>query len=165
MAVAAQGGRIQRISAGDRLSAGDLTVDCLWPEAEGGGTDLNGSSLVLKLQFHRWSILLTGDMDLAAEEAIADGLSPCTVLKVAHHGSQTASGYEFLKATAPSLAVISCERGNLYGHPHDEVIQRLDALDIPWRVTDDTGSIILTLKKDGVQYQEYRKDLERVWRE
>ena len=61
--------------------------------------------------------------------------------------------------------MISCERGNLYGHPHDEVIQRLDALDIPWRVTDDTGSILLTLKKDGVQYQEYRKDLERVWRE
>lgn len=165
MAVAAQDGRIQRISAGDQLNAGSLTVDCLWPTAEMGGSDINGSSLVLKLQFHTWSILLTGDMDLAAEEAIEDGLSHCTVLKIAHHGSRTASGYEFLKITAPFLAVISCERGNLYGHPHAEVLQRLDALEIPWRVTDDTGSILLTLKKDCVHYQEYRKDLERIWRE
>ena len=165
MAVAAQDGRIQRISAGDQLNAGSLTVDCLWPTAEVGGTDINGSSLVLRLQFHRWSLLLTGDMDLAAEEAVVDGLSPCTVLKIAHHGSRTASGYEFLKTTAPSLAVISCERGNRYGHPHAEVLQRLDALEIPWRVTEDTGSILITLKKGCVQYREYRKDLECIWRE
>jgi competence protein ComEC len=65
------------------------------------------------------------------------------VLKVGHHGSNTSSGKEFLKAISPSLAIISCGEKNSYGHPHKEVILNLESLHIPYRRTDVEGSISL----------------------
>ena len=68
-----------------------------------------------------------------------------TILKVAHHGSKNSTSEEFLKAANPKLAIISCGEGNRYGHPHEETLERLEKVDIPWFCTKDYGAITVTV--------------------
>lgn len=68
-----------------------------------------------------------------------------TILKVAHHGSKNSTSEEFLKAANPKLAIISCGKGNRYGHPHEETLERLDKVDVPWFCTKDYGAITVTV--------------------
>ena len=65
----------------------------------------------------------------------------CDILKVGHHGSDTSSSLEFLKAVTPEEAIISCGVNNSYGHPSEEVVNRLNDLDIKIRRTDLEGTI------------------------
>ena len=69
------------------------------------------------------------------------------VLRVAHHGSNTASTMEFLKAVQPKYAVISVGKDNGYGHPHTEVLERLDKIGDKVLRTDDLGTIVF--QSDG----------------
>lgn len=68
-----------------------------------------------------------------------------TILKVAHHGSKNSTSEEFLKAANPKLAIISCGKGNRYGHPHEETLERLKKADVPWFCTKDYGAITVTV--------------------
>ena len=68
-----------------------------------------------------------------------------TILKVAHHGSKNSTSEEFLKAANPKIAIISCGEGNRYGHPHEETLERLEKVDIPWFCTKDYGAITVTV--------------------
>lgn len=68
-----------------------------------------------------------------------------TILKVAHHGSKNSTSEEFLKAANPKIAIISCGKGNRYGHPHEETLERLDKVDVPWFCTKDYGAITVTV--------------------
>ena len=82
-----------------------------------------------------------------------------TILKVAHHGSKNSTSEEFLKAANPKLAIISCGEGNRYGHPHQETLERLEKVDIPWFCTKDYGAITVTVDdKSRVQVRGYIAD-------
>ena len=82
-----------------------------------------------------------------------------TILKVAHHGSKNSTSEEFLKAANPKLAIISCGKGNRYGHPHEETLERLDKADVPWFCTKDYGAITVTVDdKSRVQVRGYIAD-------
>lgn len=82
-----------------------------------------------------------------------------TILKVAHHGSKNSTSKEFLKAANPKLAIISCGEGNRYGHPHEETLERLEKVDIPWFCTKDYGAITVTVDdKSRVQVRGYIAD-------
>ena len=82
-----------------------------------------------------------------------------TILKVAHHGSKNSTSEEFLKAANPKLAIISCGEGNRYGHPHEETLERLDKVDVPWFCTKDYGAITVTVDdKSRVQVRGYLAD-------
>lgn len=82
-----------------------------------------------------------------------------TILKVAHHGSKNSTSEEFLKAANPKLAIISCGKGNCYGHPHEETLERLEKVDIPWFCTKDYGAITVTVDdKSRVQVRGYIAD-------
>lgn len=82
-----------------------------------------------------------------------------TILKVAHHGSKNSTSEEFLKAANPKLAIISCGEGNRYGHPHEETLERLEKVDIPWFCTKDYGAITVTVDdKSRVQVRGYIAD-------
>jgi competence protein ComEC len=118
--------------AGQEIDLGDgVTMSVLHPPAtllESTDSDLNNNSAVLRLSLGRVSFLLTGDIEWEAEfRLIAEGIElDGTVLKVAHSGSYSSTTPEFLAVASPQLAVISVG-DNPYGHPHNEVLERLEA--------------------------------------
>ena len=87
--------------------------------------------------------LLTGDIDLYNEEVLLREYNDlhCDILKLAHHGSDTASGDAFLERTRPLLAVVSAGLNNYYGHPHPAVMQRLQDWHIASLNTAENGDI------------------------
>jgi competence protein ComEC len=91
----------------------------------------NDASLVCRLRFGVVSILLTGDAGAAVEERLLRAYGEdlrADVLKVAHHGSASASTMRFLEAVRPALAVIQAGAGNRFGHPSPKVLERLEAV-------------------------------------
>ena len=104
--------------------------------------DENDSSLVLKLDFMGKKFLFTGDASVKTEEKILEKYNvDSDILKVGHHGSNTSTSEKFLKAVSPEEAVISCGAKNYYGHPHKEIIDRLNKYNVKIRRTDLEGTI------------------------
>ena len=68
----------------------------------------------------------------------------CDVLVPGHHGSATATSWDFLQETVPEYAVISCGRDNQYGHPHEETMEKLEVMDIQVFRTDIQGTVTVT---------------------
>ena len=91
--------------------------------------DFNNDSIVLRLTYGKVSFLLTADIEKEAEERLVNGDAELqsTVLKVAHHGSNTSTTQSFLNAVSPAIAIVSAGRGNSYGHPAPAVMERLEA--------------------------------------
>lgn len=109
----------------------------------------NNRSLVLKFVYGKNCILLSGDIEIEAEERLAPLISTCNILKLPHHGSKTSSSPFFLKHIRPSIAVVSAGRNNRFGHPHPEVIQRIQENNIQILSTQEFGDIRFTLFKNG----------------
>ena len=98
--------------------------------------------------------LLTGDVQGAGEKELleelrARGISEVTVLKCAHHGSQNATSTEFLTYMDADFTIISCGRNNVYGHPHEELLQRLTDDGTAILRTDRSGAITIALRHLG----------------
>jgi len=113
----------------------------------------NDDSIVLEVLYADVAILLTGDISADIERAIASRLTPARIriLKVAHHGSRTSTSQELLDAWRPQIAVISCGRGNSFGHPAPEVIERLKSVGVTIYRTDRDGEV--TIDTDGRRVQ------------
>ncbi len=113
------------------------------------GLDLNDTSLVAKLNIGQQSILLTGDLEAAGEQILAEkNLNlQSQVLKLAHHGSETSTSLEFLEAVNPKTAIITVGQENKYGFPDKIVLDRLAEKRIKVYRTDKQGMI--TIKTDG----------------
>ena len=97
--------------------------------------------------------MFTGDTTTRVEkDMLKDNLTllDCNVLKVAHHGSRTASSEEFLEAVSPEFAVISYEKGNSYGLPDEEIFERLEPIGTTIFETAVHGSVVLTLANGEV---------------
>lgn len=129
------------LRAGDTLQWGECTATVLAPDRD--YSDPNDTSLVLDLVCGDVSLLLTGDSSL-------DIAAPAQILKIAHHGSDTATSSAYVAAVAPELAVISVGADNQYGHPHQVVLDRLGAASIAVYRTDQLGTIMVTT--DGQSY-------------
>jgi len=108
------------------------------------GTDLNSWSAVVKLDFGNSSYLFTGDADRISEKDMIDNgmFLKADVLKVGHHGSYSSTSQEFLKEVSPKYAVISVGKNNNYGHPAQEVLERLEMYKVDLFRTDLQGHII-----------------------
>jgi len=106
--------------------------------------NLNDYSAVLRLVYGNTGFIFTGDAESVSElEMINSGYSlKSDVLKVGHHGSSTSTTPAFLNAVSPKYAVISCGKDNSYGHPHQEVITRLNNTGVIIYRTDESGTII-----------------------
>lgn len=127
---------------GSEFSLGKASFTILAPVRQ--YDDPNNSGIALILQNGKNSFLFAGDCeDEAEEDMLMNGMDlTCDVYKVSHHGSQRSSSSDFLKAMSPESAVISCEKGNAYGHPHAEVVERLEAAEIQIFRTDQQGNIV-----------------------
>lgn len=106
-------------------------------------SDSNSSSGVFQFQLGSKKILVMGDAPTMIEQKLLKENVDvdCDILKVGHHGSNTSSSYDFIKKTSPELAIISCGYQNKYGHPHKEVINNLNSLNVAYRRTDLEGTI------------------------
>lgn len=127
---------------GSVYSLGETEITVLGPVSD--DYDTNNSSIVLRADYGSTSFLFTGDAEAQAEKDIlASGRDvSATVLKVGHHGSETSSCYQWLRAVDPEYAVISVETDNSYGHPSDTVLSRLrDVESVVYR-TDLQGHIV-----------------------
>lgn len=122
---------------------------------EDGKINLNLNSLVGRLTYGSFAMMLTGDAEKPTEEGIlkrhAGSDLRCQVLKSGHHGSKTSSRPAFLKAVKPEVALISCGAGNSYHHPHPSVRRLYEKQHIDFYRTDVNGTI--TVESDGKTYR------------
>ena len=138
---AQKGNGITIPSVGDTYSLGSATVSILGLNA---GSDVNDTSIVLKIEYGETSFLFTGDAEREAEQAILNSGADLysTVLKVGHHGSDSSTTYPFLREIMPMYAVISVGEGNSYDHPTDNTLSRLRDADVTVLRTDLHGDIV-----------------------
>ncbi len=139
------------VYAGDRLQVDEVDIIARHPRPADWERQKvrNDDSLVLELRWRDVSVLLTGDIGKAVESAVATSLapSPLRVVKVPHHGSLTSSSEALLRDLHPSVAVFSVGRGNHFGHPAPEVVERYRAVGAEIFRTDQDGAV--TVDTDG----------------
>ncbi|MCX6349539.1 MAG: hypothetical protein NTV79_08600, partial [Candidatus Aureabacteria bacterium] len=106
----------------------------------------NNCSIVARLAYRDFSVLLTGDAEEPAEKEILSRGGPLksTILKVAHHGSRSSTSARFLSAVSPRLAVISVGPGNSYNLPRPEILRRLESAGAEILRTDESGAIVVS---------------------
>ncbi len=143
------------IKEGSEVSLGKLKIRCLNPVNSPISVDRNDNSLVLEVQYEEFDLLLTGDIS-ESERLVMKKLSKkeYEVLKVSHHGSKYSTSEAFLKRVSPKIAVISCGK-NTYGHPHQEVLDRLRASGSQVFITKQSGAVILKYQKGKWTLREF----------
>ena len=145
------------LSTGARIALDDIRFEVLWPdpgrvlrEPPDGGRGINDVSIVLLGEVAGRRFLLTGDVEDDVDPLLAQrGLPPIDILKVAHHGSATASTPAFLDAVRPRIAIVSAGAGNPYGHPARSTVERLVATGARVLRTDTDGSVAVAIEPDG----------------
>jgi competence protein ComEC len=119
--------------------------DILYPDIPDVSTmETNTGSIVGKLVYGATSVMLTADSPIEKELHLVSKdpqILDVDILKLGHHGSRTSSSIEYLRATSPTLAIISAGKNNSYGHPHKEVLDKLSFLHIPYLATYTKGTI------------------------
>lgn len=143
---------IQKILAkrGMRINLGDnIYIDVLLPIINNPDFSPHDGMIVLKLNFGKNSFLLTGDMEEKMEKYLIsiDKNLTSNVLKVGHHGSKTSTSEALLGYVNPDYAIISVGKDNKYGHPHQEILERLNQFKIPILRTEEKGTI--KIKSNG----------------
>jgi competence protein ComEC len=146
------------IASGDRLSVDEIDLLVLWPirgqvpaEPSDSGTGINNVSVVLLGAIGERRFLLAGDVEQDIDASLlAAGLPRLDFLKVAHHGSRTATTGPFVEAVRPRVAVASAGAGNRYGHPARSTIERLAEAGARVYRTDRDGTVTVSFEADGM---------------
>lgn len=130
----------------DIYACGDSAFD--------SANELNNMSIMCLLTYNDRQILFTGDAEIDTEQWFMDVYGDdldidIDILKIGHHGSRTATSNEFLDYLEPEYAIISCDDGTKYGHPHQETINKLNEYGIVTYITNLQGNIVLLLDSDG----------------
>lgn len=164
-------GKLTIAKAGQKFNLDNgITISVLGPRlpwlTNVSGSEINANSVILRLDYGKFSMLFTGDSEDETEaRLIEDGANlKATVLKVAHHGSRYASKDNFLRRVQPEAAVVSCGMDNDYGHPNQSTLDRLRALKVSLFRTDLQGDITITSNGDQYDIAESHKPVAEVWR-
>jgi competence protein ComEC len=130
-----------------------------------GGNEPNANSVVVRLDYGNFSMLLTGDAEAQTEERMItkDVNLQAKILKVGHHGSKYATTENFLKYVKPEVAVISDGANNRYGHPSPEVLARLKAAGVKIYRTDLQGEITIISKGEGYEIKTAKEATGDLW--
>jgi len=154
--VTQKGSSYYRLQAGNKISfQNGVKFEVLNPSFPliSGKNHLNENSLVLKISWKRVSFLMTGDIEDGGEVKLMEKplIINSHILKVSHHGSKSSSGEDFLAAVTPEVSVISVGENNFYGHPSQEVLERLKCFSSPIYRTDRYGAV--TVITDGKDFK------------
>ncbi|MEW9123352.1 MAG: DNA internalization-related competence protein ComEC/Rec2 [Thermotaleaceae bacterium] len=145
-----------QVTKGDRIEVGkEVIIYILSPDKElikGSRDDANNNSLVLLVAYLKRKILFTGDIEKEAEEQLVREYSPMDIdlLKIAHHGSRFSTTEEFLDVFLPKIAVIQVGRNN-FGHPHQQVLDKLSHRNISVYRNDRNGAVRITFNRDKIR--------------
>ena len=145
--------KVSYIKKFDMIQDKNLKIVCIHPERGYYSDSANAYSAVLSITNNSNSILLTGDLEKDGETSVIETLNQhrnlfpesYTLLKVAHHGSKNSTSDKFLERVNPDISVISCGKKNRYGHPHDELLNRLKKINTTIFRTDMDGAVTLPL--------------------
>ena len=136
------------------LKLGDANITVLY--SGDNPSDLNDASIVLRLDFGENSFLFTGDATTKVEKEILNKNLKVDVYKVAHHGSNSSNSKSFLDKVNPTYGIISTEQDNNYGHPHDEVLKRLETRNIKLYRTDILGTILVSSDGKNIDIKNFK---------
>lgn len=147
--------KLKYMSAGDTIKDKYISFLCINPIKDMEYSDANEASTVLYCSYKEFDFLFTGDIGQDTEKFILNTkygelLSDISLLKVAHHGSKSASGEEWIKHICSKMAVISCGKNNSYGHPHSEVLERMRDNETDIFVTSECGMVMVYEKNGGL---------------
>ena len=140
-------GKFQIVQAGEERRFAKLSIAVLNPEAlplRSRNSSPNDHSLVFKAAYPGVDYLFPGDCELECWDSLFKyhrSELRADVLKAAHHGSETGTSSGVLVNVRPKTVVISCGRGNEYGHPHEIVLRLLEKMRARVLRTDQQGSI------------------------
>lgn len=135
---------------------GGAYIRILFPDRDVHGLESNPGSLVMQLVYGKTKVMLMGDSIEAVENFVTelDGASlQSNILKLGHHGSRTSTGEKLLAAVKPMVGIVSAGCNNKYGHPHQETLERLAAVNVPYLTTCIEGTI---------EFQSDGENLERI---
>lgn len=131
-----------------------VILDILWPRKIIAGSkpkDANFPSVVIRISYGETSALLTGDLEERGEKELLKTTQniQSDILKLGHHGSRHSSSEDFLRAVNSSVALVSAGKDNQFGHPHEEVLERVKDQDI--YSTIEQGSVRIV--SDGEEWE------------
>jgi len=151
---------VSYINTGESFKLGEASFLCLNPQKNMVTEGANAYSTVLYMKYGNFTALFTGDMEEEGLQNVKEVLKAAdfnniTLLKVAHHGSKYTNDEEFLNLLKPRISLISCGRDNRYGHPHEEVLERLDDIHSKIYRTDEGGEIRVLVEKGKVHVSQW----------
>ncbi len=149
-----EGSKVYKPVAGEKIQVGDIVFDVLWPTPDkyslwsiAAPTDINESSVVLRLNFAGHCAYFTGDIPKEILETAVD--KKCAILKVSHHGSKTGTSKKVLDLVRPETALIQVGKNNRFGHPHKEVLDLLEEGKVKVLRNNELGNIEVSIGPGG----------------
>lgn len=175
-AVSSSGARYETAKPGTKLDLGGGALLTILAPSEPfftkdkmttGGNEANANSIIARLDYGSFSMLLAGDAEEQTEHRLLtkEINLQTRVLKVSHHGSKYASSKDFLDRVKPEVAIVSCGAWNRYGHPSQAVLDRLKAANVKLYRTDLQGEITITTrgKNDEMTIKTAKESTEDLW--
>jgi beta-lactamase superfamily II metal-dependent hydrolase len=175
-AVSASGARYETAKPGTKVDLGGGALLTILAPSEPfftkdrmttGGNEANANSIMARLDYGSFSMLLAGDAEEQTEHRLLTKEIDLQtkVLKVSHHGSKYASSKDFLNRVKPQVAIVSCGAWNRYGHPSQAVLDRLKAANAKLYRTDLQGEITITTrgKNDEMTIKTAKETTEDLW--
>jgi competence protein ComEC len=154
----------RRCAAGMRWEWDGVRFEFLHPQPGAEPVRRNNQSCVLRVESAGGAMLLTGDIERAAEVLLLEKDLKSEVLLVPHHGSRSSSSEAFIAAVAPRWAVVPAGYRNRFGHPSGEVLERYRAAGVAVLRTDFDGAVHVLLKEDNIEVNAERHLHPRYWR-
>ena len=141
---------VSYMAKGTVWQSGKVSFCCLHPDKENHDLDSNAYSQCFYIKYGQFSMLLTGDVEGDGEKQLQKtleeaGVQNISLLKVAHHGSRYSTSQELLEILRPTASIISCGKDNSYGHPHEEVLDRLEEVGAIIYMTPRTGAVEMNI--------------------
>src|ERR1044071_3486858 len=155
----------RRCLAGESWDWDAVRFAFLHPRPEDEAVRRNNQSCVMRIEAGGRSMLLTGDIERAAEQTLLfEQKIKADVMLVPHHGSRTSSSAEFVEAVAPRWAIVAAGYRNRFGHPNSEVLKRYESIGTSVFRTDRDGAIHVRLGSGEVRVEAERARRPRYWR-
>ena len=143
---------ILKVEAGDILNIDKLVRLKIFSPGKVLTNDINDNSIVMKLEYNKFSCLFTGDISKKIEQDLVIKYGnelESTILKLAHHGSKTSSDESFIKQVSPKISLIGIGKNNKFGHPNEDVLKVLENMNSRIFRTDIQGEIIIKVSENG----------------